>query len=152
MPNESGETMSRRPRRNHTPAFKARVALAAIKGDRTLAELSDQFYDDPVSFLEAGLFENQDERGNALLDKVVYAKTIEWEYEQEQRLAIPIIDEANWNVMPFHSEEISEAFLGANMTDDVKREIVILAVALNPEITIFQAVKGSTEISFFLVR
>ena len=32
---ESGETMSRRPRRNHTPAFKARVALAAIKGDRT---------------------------------------------------------------------------------------------------------------------
>jgi hypothetical protein len=109
-------------------------------------------YDDPVSYLEAGLFEDQDERGNALLDKVVYAKTLEWEYEQEQRLAIPIIDEANWNVMPFHSEEISEVFLGANMTDDVRREIVTLAVALNPEITIFQAVKGSTEISFFLVR
>jgi transposase len=35
--------MSRRPRRNHTPAFKARVALAAIKGDRTLAELAEQF-------------------------------------------------------------------------------------------------------------
>ena len=35
--------MSKRPRRNHTPAFKARVALAAIKGDRTLAELSEQF-------------------------------------------------------------------------------------------------------------
>jgi hypothetical protein len=29
---ESGETMSRRPRRNHTPAFKSKVALAAIKG------------------------------------------------------------------------------------------------------------------------
>jgi hypothetical protein len=43
MPNESGETMSRRPRRNHTPAFKSIVALAAIKGDRTLAELSEQF-------------------------------------------------------------------------------------------------------------
>ena len=35
--------MSRRPRRNHTPGFKAKVALAAIKGDRTLVELSDQF-------------------------------------------------------------------------------------------------------------
>ena len=35
--------MSRRPRRNHTPAFKARVALAAVKGDRTLAELAEQF-------------------------------------------------------------------------------------------------------------
>ena len=40
---ESGETMSRRPRRNHAPAFKAKVALAAIKGDRTLAELAEQF-------------------------------------------------------------------------------------------------------------
>ena len=35
--------MSRRPRRNHTPAFKAKVALAAIKGDRTLTELAEQF-------------------------------------------------------------------------------------------------------------
>ena len=35
--------MSRRPRRNHTPAFKAKVALAAIKGDRTLAQLAEQF-------------------------------------------------------------------------------------------------------------
>ena len=35
--------MSRRPRRNHTPAFKAKVALTAIKGDRTLAQLAEQF-------------------------------------------------------------------------------------------------------------
>ena len=35
--------MTRRPRRNHTPAFKAKVALAAIRGDRTLAQLSEQF-------------------------------------------------------------------------------------------------------------
>ena len=35
--------MPRRPGRNHTPAFKAQVALAAIKGDRTLAELAEQF-------------------------------------------------------------------------------------------------------------
>ena len=35
--------MSRRPRRNHSAAFKAKVALAAIKGDRTLAQLAEQF-------------------------------------------------------------------------------------------------------------
>jgi transposase len=35
--------MSRRPRRNHTPAFKAKVALAAIKGDKTLADLAQPF-------------------------------------------------------------------------------------------------------------
>ena len=32
--------MSRRSRRNHSPAFKAKVALAAIKGEKTLAELA----------------------------------------------------------------------------------------------------------------
>lgn len=35
--------MSRRPRRNHTPAFKAKVAIAAIKGDRTIAQIAEQF-------------------------------------------------------------------------------------------------------------
>jgi len=35
--------MTRRTRRNHTPGFKAKVAIAAIKGDRTLAQLSEQF-------------------------------------------------------------------------------------------------------------
>jgi transposase len=33
----------RRKRRNHSPAFKAKVALAANKGDKTLAELAKQF-------------------------------------------------------------------------------------------------------------
>ncbi len=33
----------KRPRRNHAPAFKAKVALAAVKGDKTLAELAQQF-------------------------------------------------------------------------------------------------------------
>jgi transposase len=43
VPIASGEIMSRRPRRNHAPGFKAKVALAAIKGERTLAELAEQF-------------------------------------------------------------------------------------------------------------
>lgn len=33
----------KRTRRNHATLFKALVALAAIRGDRTLAELSEQF-------------------------------------------------------------------------------------------------------------
>ena len=32
--------MSRRPRRNHSATFKAKVALAAVQGDKTLAELA----------------------------------------------------------------------------------------------------------------
>ena len=33
----------KRPRRNHSAAFKAKVALAAIRGDKTLAELAERF-------------------------------------------------------------------------------------------------------------
>ena len=35
--------MTKRPRRNHTAAFKAKVALAALKGERTLMELAQDF-------------------------------------------------------------------------------------------------------------
>ncbi|GGI31207.1 transposase [Bradyrhizobium guangdongense] len=35
--------MSRRARRNDTAAFTAKVALAALKGDGTLAQLAEQF-------------------------------------------------------------------------------------------------------------
>jgi transposase len=33
----------RRPRRNHTAAFKAKVAVVALKGDKTLVELAKKF-------------------------------------------------------------------------------------------------------------
>ena len=33
----------RRPRRNHSARFEAKVALAAMRGDKTLAELAEHF-------------------------------------------------------------------------------------------------------------
>ena len=44
--------MTRRPRRNHSPAFKAKVAVAAIKGEKTLIELAQDF---DVHLLPAGV-------------------------------------------------------------------------------------------------
>jgi len=35
--------VARRPRRNHSPQFKAKVALAAIKGEQTAAEPAQRF-------------------------------------------------------------------------------------------------------------
>ena len=51
--------MSRRPRRNHSPAFKAKVALAAVKGEKTLAEWAQQFdgHPNPMTAWKAQLLE-----------------------------------------------------------------------------------------------
>ena len=35
--------MSKRPRRNHSAVFEAKVALATVKGEKTLAELAQLF-------------------------------------------------------------------------------------------------------------
>ncbi len=35
--------MTKKSRRTHSPAFEAKVALAAIEGEKTLSELAQQF-------------------------------------------------------------------------------------------------------------
>ena len=44
--------MAKRPRRNHGSAFKAKVALEAIKGEQTLTELSERFDVHPNQIVE----------------------------------------------------------------------------------------------------
>jgi transposase-like protein len=64
--------MTRRSRRNHSAVFKAKVALAAVKGETTLAELCERFDVHPnqstqwkSQLLEraADVFASQAERG-----------------------------------------------------------------------------------------
>ncbi|MGB4882615.1 MAG: hypothetical protein WBO82_06245 [Neisseria sp.] len=43
MASKTSNTISRRPRRNHSPTFKAKLALAAMQNDKTLAQLAEQF-------------------------------------------------------------------------------------------------------------
>jgi len=44
--------MSKRPRRNHGAVFKAKVALEAIKGDKTIVELAERFQVHPNQITE----------------------------------------------------------------------------------------------------
>jgi transposase len=48
---ERSEAM-KRTRRNHGATFKAQVAVAAIKGDKTLTELAEQFSVHPTQITE----------------------------------------------------------------------------------------------------
>ena len=51
--------MARRARRNHTPAFEAKVALAASRGEKTLTELAQVFdvHPDQITAWKAQLLE-----------------------------------------------------------------------------------------------
>lgn len=42
----------KRTRRNHGATFKAQVALTALKGDKTLADLAEQFQVHPTQITE----------------------------------------------------------------------------------------------------
>ena len=39
----TGEPLAKRPRRNHTPVFKTKVALSAVRDEKTIVELAQQF-------------------------------------------------------------------------------------------------------------
>jgi transposase len=85
--------MARRARRTHNPAFKAKVALAAIKGEKTLAELAQQYDVHPNQItawksqvLEgaAGLFGGEAAEAAPAVDvKVLHAKIGELTLEND---------------------------------------------------------------------
>ena len=73
----------------------------------------------------------------------MYSKTLDWKYEREYRLAIPLgHGEQDWNLMPYHPEEISELYVGANAPDDLKTEFTELARDVNPQISVFEMFHG----------
>ncbi len=110
-------------------------------------------YDDVRDFIEESLFGDRDVRYKAILEKIIYAKKLNWQHEREYRLAIPLAPgERPWDTLPYHQEEITELYLGAAMIDTDKKYILNLAKSVNPKIAVFQAEqRGNGKVSFTVV-
>jgi hypothetical protein len=58
---------------------------------------------------------------------------MKWAHESEYRLAVPLgFGEKDWNTLSYHPEEITELYLGAKISEELRTEIVNLAKAVNP--------------------
>ena len=102
-------------------------------------EKRPSLYESAASFQEDSLFGNQQTRFKKSLDTIIYSKTLDWENENEYRLAIPLgHGERDWNTLSYHPDEISELYLGVKMAVESKTEIIGLAQAVNPNIKIFE--------------
>jgi hypothetical protein len=96
-------------------------------------------FDHTLDFLEGYLFGDQAARTRAILDKIIYTKTLPYTFEKEYRLAIPVGEDGDWDKLSYHPEEVTEIYLGLAMNDDDKSDIIKKAKALNPNIAIFRA-------------
>jgi Protein of unknown function (DUF2971) len=97
-------------------------------------------YDDTMEFIAGGLFGDQGARIRAIMEKIIYAKTLKWQHECEYRLAIPLKqNEEPYNTLSYHPEEISEMYLGFAMDQKDRDAIVAKARTVNPNIAVFQA-------------
>jgi hypothetical protein len=83
----------------------------------------------------------------AIMETIIYSKTLKWKHESEYRLAIALgKNEKPYDTLPYHPEEVTEMYLGLAMDKKDKDDIIAKAKALNPKIAIFQAkrdVKGA---------
>ena len=93
-------------------------------------------YESAERFQEDSLFGDQEARIRAAMEKIVYTKTLEWKYENEYRLAIPVHADEDFDTLGYHPEEISEIYLGAKASDDWKAEVIALAKTVNPHIVV----------------
>jgi hypothetical protein len=97
-------------------------------------------YEDTVEFIAGALFGDHEARIKEIVERLIHAKTLDWQHEGEYRLAIPIReDEKPWTTLPYHPEEITELYLGLEMEKSDIEDIVGKARIVNPDIAIFRA-------------
>lgn len=100
-------------------------------------------YEDTLEFIDGALFGNLEARTTQCIERIIYSKTLKWQHEGEYRLACPIgEDEEPWDTMPYHPEEITEIYLGSEMSPKDVDDTVGKALSVNASMKIYKAQHG----------
>lgn len=130
--NHAGVVIRITPNEAKDSKFKLFQKVNYVRTRPTLYESTKQFKVD-------SLFGDPFEKTKMILNKIIYTKTSEFEFEREYRLAIPLGPYEEYNTLTYHPEEISELYLGSQITEVIKTDVITLARNRNPNIEIFQS-------------
>jgi len=112
----------------------------------TYQEKRPPLYGNTFEFSADALFGDHEAQTKEIIERIIYTKTLDWQHEDEYRLAISIGEnEKPWNTLPYHPEEISELYLGLEMEMSDIQDIVGMARTVNRDIAIFRAKRDGGE-------
>ncbi len=105
----------------------------------TYQERRPPLYENTLEFSAGSLFGDHEAQTKKIIERIIYTKTLDWQHEDEYRLAIPIGEnEKPWSTLPYHPEEITELYLGLEMEKFDIQKIVGKARTVNRDIAIFR--------------
>lgn len=123
-----------------TPSIENDSVLLASRKVQ-YSDMRPLLYGSAQDMIQHGLTMTQDESVKIILDRLVFTKSREWQYEQEYRLYVPFLMKLMdpFATLNYHSEELTGIFLGCRMNEDNRNMACSLAKAINPDVRIFNS-------------
>lgn len=101
-------------------------------------------YESHKDFLVKSMFRKTEDILAEYTKKITKTKSLEWAYEEEIRLYMPILvnlfEGKKNHCLKYHDDELVSVFLGCKMPREVRDEIASLAIARNPEVNIYEMI------------
>ncbi len=101
-------------------------------------------YESHKDFLIKSMFRKTEDILAEYTKKITKTKSLEWAYEEEIRLYMPILvnifEGKKSHYLTYHDDELVSVFLGCKMSTEIKEAIAGLALKRNPEVKIYEMI------------
>ena len=101
----------------------------------------------PTDLLKHALTMSSEESAEDIMDRLIFTKGQEWEYEQEFRLALRkfVPPDADFGTLNFAPCELDAVYLGCRIGLSDSQNVMKLARSLNPNVQLFRAKLSTRE-------